>query len=136
MASADFSQQLLSVLLTLFLYVCETSRGKVNFLSFHVSAIFTSRCPCNLWTLTCVAVLSQRLCLIWFAFLGAELCLRLPSDSTSQWTPLLSANGWRLQTPIVDFHHQDNCHARHTTKKRSRYSRAFFLYKLKSGLIN
>ena len=33
-----------------------------------------------------------------FVFLGPELCLRLPSDSTSRWTPLPSANS---------FHHQD-----------------------------
>ncbi|MBS1589040.1 MAG: hypothetical protein JST52_05450 [Bacteroidetes bacterium] len=47
-------------------------------------------------------------------FLGAGLCLRLSSDSTSRWTPLPSANGWRLQSPIVDLHHQVNYHARHT----------------------
>lgn len=53
---------------------------------------------------------------MWFVFLGAEVCLRLPSDSTSQWTPLPLANGWRLQTPIVDFHHQVIGHARRTYK--------------------
>jgi hypothetical protein len=52
-----------------------------------------------------------------FVFLRAEFCRQLPSDSTSRWTPLLLANGWRLQTPIVDFHHQVGCHARHTKKR-------------------
>ena len=33
-----------------------------------------------------------------FVFLGSGLCLRLPSDPTSRWTPLPSANS---------FHHQD-----------------------------
>jgi hypothetical protein len=28
------------------------------------------------------------------------------------------ANGWLLPTPIVDLHHQVNCHARHTKKSR------------------
>ncbi|TGA98742.1 hypothetical protein E4665_07780 [Sporolactobacillus shoreae] len=27
-----------------------------------------------------------------FLFIGSEFCLRLPSDSTSRWTPLPSAN--------------------------------------------
>jgi hypothetical protein len=50
-------------------------------------------------------------------FLGAEVCLRLPSDSTSRWTPLPLANGWQLPTPIVDFHHRVIYHARHTKKE-------------------
>ncbi|MDD3744346.1 MAG: hypothetical protein PHX54_12040, partial [Lentimicrobiaceae bacterium] len=54
------------------------------------------------------------------------LCLRLPSDSISRWTPLPSANGWRLQTPIVDFHHQVNYHARHTITKPGRLMPGFF----------
>lgn len=33
-----------------------------------------------------------------FVFLGSAFCLRLPSDPTSRWTPLLLANS---------FHHQD-----------------------------
>lgn len=77
---------------------------------------YTSRCPCSLWTLPCFAGSSHRLCLMWFVFLGAELCLELPSDSSSQWTPLLSANGWRLHSPIVDFHHLVCYHAWHTKK--------------------
>lgn len=32
-----------------------------------------------------------------FVFLGSELCLGLPSDPTSRWTPLPSANSYRHQ---------------------------------------
>ena len=34
------------------------------------------------------------ICLMLFVFLSSGLCLRLPSDSASQRTPLPSANGW------------------------------------------
>jgi len=32
-----------------------------------------------------------------FLFIGPGFCLKLPSDSTSRWTPLLSANGSHCQ---------------------------------------
>src|SRR5690606_9720924 len=68
------------------------------------------------WISSCIADSSHFGCLMRFVFLGAELCRQLPSDSTSRWTPLLLASGWRLQTPTVDFHHLGSCHARHTKK--------------------
>ncbi|MEY3417407.1 MAG: hypothetical protein RL060_1519, partial [Bacteroidota bacterium] len=40
------------------------------------------------------------------------------SDSTSQWTPLPSANGWQLHTPITDLHRRVIGHARHTKEPR------------------
>lgn len=89
-------------------------------LSLHVPAAYTFRYPCNLWTSICLAISSHRSCLMRFVFLGAEVCVRLPSDSASQRTPLPLANGWRLQTPIVELHHQACCHARHTTKKNDK----------------
>src|SRR5690606_29752831 len=51
-----------------------------------------------------------------FVFLGSELCLQLPSDSTSRWTPLLLANGWQLPAPIADFHRLATRHAWRTNK--------------------
>ena len=51
-----------------------------------------------------------------FVFLGSEFCRRLPSDYTSRQAPLLSANGWLLQTPIQDFHLIVIYHARHTNR--------------------
>jgi len=44
------------------------------------------------------------------------LLITLPSDSTSQWTPLRLANGWQLPAPIADFHRQVTRHAWRTTK--------------------
>ncbi|MCE5330977.1 MAG: hypothetical protein LLF95_02430, partial [Bacteroidales bacterium] len=35
-----------------------------------------------------------------------EICRRLPSDSTSRWTPLPLANGWQLIAPITDLNRQ------------------------------
>ena len=49
-------------------------------------------------------------------FLRSELSLTLPSDSQSPTTPLLLANGWKLQSPITDLHRQVIRHARRTTK--------------------
>src|SRR5258708_26635224 len=70
----------------------QTSQGK--FISFH------SCSPC-IYILTFCAVLDfclycnivyVSLPLIQFLFVGSSVCLQLPSDSTSQWTPLLLAN--------------------------------------------
>ena len=88
MASADFSRQLLAMYHTPFQHVRETSRGKAD--NFH------SMYPHNLHHNARVAfgfrlVWQTRprcICLIVFVFLGSELCRRLPSDSTSRWTPL------------------------------------------------
>ena len=45
------------------------------------------------WTLSCLADSSipQMPCM-WFLYVRPRLCIRLPSDSTSRWTPLPSAN--------------------------------------------
>lgn len=37
---------------------------------------------------------------IGFVYLRSGLCRRLPSDSTSRWTPLPWANGWYSQPPF------------------------------------
>ena len=50
-----------------------------------------------------------------FLFIGPGLCLWLPSDSTSRWTPLPLANGSHCQA-IADFHRQAIAHAGRTTK--------------------
>ena len=49
-----------------------------------------------------------------FLFVSPGLCLRLPSDSTSRWTPLSSANSSHCQA-CRDFHPQGSSHARRTT---------------------
>jgi hypothetical protein len=121
MASADLSQQILFQprFILSFTRVCEISHGKtINLHSIH---------PHHLQY--CVRVIlgfqfvlqphPHNFCLMVFAFLGPELCRQLPSDSTSRWTPLLLANGWRLQTPITDFHRKVYRHA-WRTKSRDR----------------
>ena len=53
------------------------------------SAFFLS----SLWTLFCLGNSSALLLpYMRFLFVGSGLCLRLPSDSTSRWTPLPLAN--------------------------------------------
>ncbi|RHU21524.1 hypothetical protein DXD76_15890, partial [Firmicutes bacterium TM09-10] len=47
-----------------------------------------------------------------------EICLHLPSDSTSQWTPLVLAVSFPLLGWIGDFHPLETCAARRTTIKK------------------
>jgi hypothetical protein len=50
------------------------------------------------WTSFCIANSSALIQPhMRFLFIGSELCLRLPSDSTSRWTPLPLANGSHCQ---------------------------------------
>ena len=104
----------------MFPHVCEISHGK----TINLHSIYPHHLQC------CVRVIfglrfglqarPHSFCLIVFVFLGPELCRQLPSDSTSQWTPLLLANGWRLHTPITDFHRQVYRHAWRTNKMPSK----------------
>ncbi|REI05996.1 hypothetical protein DOS77_02905 [Staphylococcus felis] len=48
-----------------------------------------------------------------FLFVSASVCVRLPSDSTSQWTPCLSLTVPTTK-PVTDFHRQDITHAGRT----------------------
>src|SRR5690606_25191342 len=68
------------------------------------------------WISLCHASSSHAICLMMFVFLGPKVCLQLPSDSTSRWTPLLLASGWPLQAPTADFHRLVNRHAWRTKK--------------------
>ena len=78
-------------------------------LHWHVRVVY--------WTSLCVASSSHVPCLMMFVFLGSEVCLRLPSDSTSRWTPLPLASGWPLPAPTADFHRLGNRHAWRTTRR-------------------
>ena len=57
-----------------------------------------------------------------FMFFGPEVCLGLPSDSTSRWTPLPSATATAAFT-AQDLHLVDNAHAGHT-KRSTRTEKA------------
>ena len=101
MTSADFSQQAL-LRISDFSYFTSMRSPQVRTITFI---------PCNRliyciefgqhWTSSCVADLSTLIQpFIRFLFVGSELCplsifrnsIWLPSDSTSRWTPLPSAN--------------------------------------------
>ena len=127
MVSADFSQQLLSMLHTLFPHVCETSHGKTH----HFHSMHRHHLHCRIravyWILFCRANSSCGLCLMVFVFLRPELCRQLPSDSISRWTPLLLANGWQLPAPITDSHRQVMRHAWRTQKILLSNQKDFFI---------
>src|SRR5690606_5518038 len=96
--------------------VHETSHGKTrSFHSMHPPHLHLRVCAVY-WISSCLADSSHYRCLMRFVFLGSELCLQLPSDSTSRWTPLLLANGWQLPAPIADFHRLVTRHAWRTRK--------------------
>ena len=52
-----------------------------------------------------------------FLFVGPDVCRRLPSDSTSRWTPLPWAIAFPLLGWLRDLHPLDNAHAERTQKK-------------------
>jgi len=56
--------------------------------------------------------------LIGFVYLGSSVCLQLPPDSSSRWTPLLLANGRRSPAPVRDSHPIDDAHAGRTGQKK------------------
>ena len=74
--------------------------------SFHlIPAWFTLRVPNSYGTLSCFADLSTLLSLrIKFLYVRSDVCLRLPSDSTSRWIPLLSAVAFPLLGRLGDLH--------------------------------
>jgi hypothetical protein len=63
---------------------------------------------------------TQRARLMRFLFVGPALCLRLPSDSTSRWTPLPFGYAVPLIGPAKVFHLLVLRHAGRTNKKGAR----------------
>ena len=118
----------------MFPHVCEISHGKtINLRSIYPHHL--QYCARVIFGLCFVMqARPHSVCLIVFVFLGPELCRQLPSDSTSQWTPLLLANGWRLQTPIKDFHLQVYRHAWRTQKCKYPWIFASFAFDILSRL--
>ena len=49
-----------------------------------------------------------------FLFVRSDICRRLPSDSTSRWTPLPLTMQFPLLGLARDFHPLDNAHAERT----------------------
>lgn len=112
----------------MFPHVCEISHGK----TINLRSIYPHHLQCRVRVIFGLRLVMQTrphcICLIVFVFLGPELCRQLPSDSTSQWTPLLLANGWRLHTPITDFNRQVYRHAWRTSEAPMFLHQGFITY--------
>ena len=95
--------------------------------SFHlIPAWFTPRVPDSYGTLSCSADLSTLISLdIKFLYVGSDVCLKLPSDSTSQWTPLLSAVAFPLSGRLGDLHPLEYVRAGRTKISHPRFSDGF-----------
>ena len=65
---------------------------------------YTAGAPCSYWTLTCLAVSSALHSLMGFLFVSPVVCSRLPSDSTSRWTPLPFSYPFPTAGQGRDFH--------------------------------
>ena len=63
-----------------------------------------------------------------FLFVRPRVCLQLPSDSTSQWTPLLFSYALPTTGCARDFHPLDFAHAGRTTKTTCRNRSFCFCY--------
>ena len=90
MASADFCTFNVAFRSRLFLseHSMQTSPGTTRLFPSIYLPHLPPLVPCSYWTLTWVAALSQAIAYIRFLFVRPEVCRRLPSDSTSRWTPL------------------------------------------------
>ncbi len=78
---------------------------------------FTAGAPCSYWTLTCIAVSSALHSLMGFLFVSPVVCLQLPSDSTSRWTPLLFSYPLPTAGQGRDFHPIERAPAGRTTQR-------------------
>ena len=83
----------------------------------RATASFTGNDSVQLLDVRLCCILVLVACLMRFLFVSSGICLHLPSDSTSRWTPLvfgyiLPAVGW-----IRDFHPLERALAGRTTRK-------------------
>ena len=118
MASADFSPFVVTHgLHTLFSSADETSLGTTrHFLSIYLPHLL-QLIPSSYWTLVCFATLSLTIASCDFYSSDQKFAIRLPSDSTSRWTPLVLAVSFPLLGRIRNFHPLVTCAARHTKKR-------------------
>ena len=77
---------------------------------------YTAGAPCSYWTLTCLAVSSALHSLMGFLFVSPVVCSRLPSDSTSRWTPLPFSYPFPTAGQGRDFHPIERAPAGRTKK--------------------
>ena len=99
--------------------------------SFHLQhfSIFCIFCTSAI-IYVCVATLPDMPCLICdFCPSDQRFAIRLPSDSTSRWTPLSLAVSFPLLGHFTDLHRLDYAHAGRTTKlpiRNSSYRQSFY----------
>ena len=86
---------------------------------------YTAGAPCSYWTLTCLAVSSALHSLMGFLFVSPVVCSRLPSDSTSRWTPLPFSYPFPTAGQGRDFHPIERAPAGRTKNKAPDFSSAF-----------
>ena len=83
------------------------------------------------WASVCVATLPDIPCLICdFCSSDQRFAIRLPSDSTSRWTPLSLAVSFPLSGHFTDLHRLDYAHAGRTTK------RSIYFFRIHSSNIS
>ena len=76
--------------------ICRPPRVRVTASTPHPPHLLGNHLMAMGFVLSCGLTLVPQP-LMRFVFLGSELCLRLPSDPTSRWTPLPSASSFRHQ---------------------------------------
>ena len=73
---------------------------------------------------------------MWFLFVRPEICLHLPSDSTSRWTPLVFGYDLPATGRSRDFHPLECAHAERTSKSPFLYlERAFIIFRPGTGML-
>jgi hypothetical protein len=89
MASADFCIALLSTFrCSLLMAAMQISPGMTHSPSRLCPSDLRRSVPCKNWALHLLACSPRCAASIRFLFVGPALCLQLPSDSISRWTPL------------------------------------------------
>ena len=96
---------------------------------------FTAGAPCSYWTLTCIAVSSALHSLMGFLFVRPVVCLQLPSDSTSRWTPLLFSYPLPTAGQGRDFHPIERAPAGRTIKKAGTPTKVPAFFYSQTGVI-
>ena len=77
--------------------ICQTSPGKSDSLHPMYPPHLLNEARAVLDFVLCGKLVHSIQPRMRFLFIGSELCLRLPSDSTSRWTPLPLASGSHYQ---------------------------------------
>ena len=120
----------------MFQYVCETSPGKNAIFSSIYLLYLHHRLLSSFGLQFVTQPYPAYICLIQFLFVRPEVCLKLPSDSISRWTPLFSAVCLVLLTCTKDFHLLDCTHAGRTLRRIMGFAQTYHMIILKQIKIS